>query len=175
MDETNPTTQPTKEKEPVVPMAAYDNVVDYVDNKMLFEGKSLSQWRSLLILPAIPDYLDSDGLVKLNQRAVALTETCFTNLSIAKARYTAAKAAYNKKLNLQKDMIRESYDKKPPMDVIETKAINKCLGEATAATIAEFFWDFWKNQVEKINTFNDRLTGLNITINQETKILNNKF
>lgn len=175
MEETNPTAQPTKEKEPIVPMAAYDNVVEYVDNKMLFEGRSLSQWRSLLVLPVIPDYLDSTELVKLNQRAVSLSETCFSNLSIAKARYTASKAAYTKKLNLQKDIIRESYEKKPPMDVIETKAINQCLGEATAATIAEFFWDFWKNQVEKINTFNDRLTGLNITINQETKILNNKF
>ena len=44
-----------------------------------------------------------------------------------------------------------------------------------AKALLIFFWDFWKNQVEKINTFNDRLTGLNITINQETKILNNKF
>ena len=174
MEEKTTPAQPTKDKE-VVPMAAYDNVMNYVDNKMLFEGRSLSQWRQLLVLPAIPDYLDSTELIKLNQRAVALTETCFSNLSIAKARNTAAKAAYNKKLNLQKDAIRESYDKKPPMDVIETKAMNQCLNEATAATIAEFFWDFWKNQVEKINTFNDRLTGLNITINQETKILNNKF
>lgn len=166
--EENPA-QPTKEKEALVPMAAYENVMDYVDNKMLFEGKSLSQWRQLLILPHVPDYLDSTEMIKLNQRAVALTEICFTNLSIAKARYTAAKAAYNKKLNLQKDKIRESYDKKPPMDVIETKAVNQCLSEATAATIAEFFWDFWKNQVEKINTFNDRITGLNITVNQERK------
>lgn len=172
--EENPA-QPTKEKEALVPMAAYENVMDYVDNKMLFEGKSLSQWRQLLILPHVPDYLDSTEMIKLNQRAVALTEICFTNLSIAKARYTAAKAAYNKKLNLQKDKIRESFDKKPPMDVIETKAVNQCLSEATAATIAEFFWDFWKNQVEKINTFNDRITGLNITVNQETKILNTKF
>ena len=172
--EENPA-QPTKEKEALVPMAAYENVMDYVDNKMLFEGKSLSQWRQLLILPHVPDYLDSTEMIKLNQRAVALTEICFTNLSIAKARYTAAKAAYNKKLNLQKDKIRESFDKKPPMDVIETKAVNQCLSEATAATVAEFFWDFWKNQVEKINTFNDRITGLNITVNQETKILNTKF
>lgn len=175
MDESQIQTTDEKETLPL-PMASYDTVIDFVDNKMLFEGKSLSQWRQLLILPHIPDYLDSTEMIKLNQRAVSLSETCFSNISIAKARNTAAKAAYNKKLNIQKDLIRESYDnKKPPMDVIETKAMNNCLNESTAATIAEFFWDFWKSQVEKINTFNDRLTGLNITVNQETKILNTKF
>ena len=156
----------------IIPTSSYDTLVDYIDNKMLFEGKSINEWIKYLSLPAVPDHIDWLQMIKLNQRAIFLSEIVFNNLSLAKARLIGAKAAYNKKLNLQKELIRDSYDKKPPNDVIENKAINKSANEATALTIAEFFFGFWTNQVEKINAFNTRLTSLNITVNQENKILN---
>lgn len=160
-------------KESVIPTASYDVLVDYIDNKMLFEGKSITEWFTYLVLPPIPDHMDTTAIIKLNQRAIVLAELIYNNCSLAKARYIGAKAAFTKKLNQQKELVRDSTAKKESNEVVENKAMNKSANEATAMTIAEFFFEFWKNQVEKFNAFNTRLTSLNITVNQENKILNN--
>lgn len=162
--------KPTKE---IISTSSYEILVDFIDHKMLFEGKSISQWLKDLALPLIPDHLDSLQMIKLNQRAVFLSEIIYNYVSLSKARLIGAKAAYTKKLSIQKELIRESFEKKPSESVIENKAINNSANEATAMTIAEFFFEFWKNQAEKINAFNTRLTGLNIAVNQENKIINN--
>ena len=158
----------------VVPLSVYEVLLDYVDNKLLFEGKSIKEWKQVLILPSIPDYIDNSEIIKLNQRAVQLTEIVYTNLSVAKSRNNIAKAAFNKKVNIFKEELR-SYKvdgKKLALDAIETTANNKAQSENTALTISEIFFDFWKYQVEKIKDFNTRLTSLNITVNQESKYLN---
>ena len=128
----------------IIPTSSYDTLVDYIDNKMLFEGKSINEWIKYLSLPAVPDHIDWLQMIKLNQRAIFLSEIVFNNISLAKARLIGAKAAYNKKLNLQKELIRDSYDKKPPNDVIENKAINKSVKTEFSCMAYIFRWLYFQ-------------------------------
>lgn len=154
-----------------LPLNVYETLLDFVDNKLLFEGNSISSWKQLLVLPKIPDFVDNLEVIKLNQRAVELTEIAYSNLSIAKARNNIAKASFNKKFNSFKEAIRNG-EKKLSADAVEVQAMNSAQAENTALTISEIFFDFWKYQVDKIKDFNTRLTSLNITVNQESKYLN---
>lgn len=163
----------------VITTSSYDNLTSYIENKLLFKGRSMSQWVNDLVLPAIPDPLEREDILKLNQRAVYLCEVAYTNLGIAKAIYIGAKASYTKKVNLQKEAIRNEIDeskaRKPSAEIIDTRATNLCVADATTLTIAEFFYEFWKSQVDKISAFNTRLTSLNISKHQEDKYINNHF
>jgi hypothetical protein len=163
----------------LVTTSSYNNLQEYIENKLLFKGKSMSQWVETLVLPAIPDPLEREDILKLNQRSVFLCEVAYTNLAIAKAIHIGAKASYTKKVNLQKEAIREKIEsatnKKPSDSVVENKAVNSCTADATTVTIAEFFYAFWQNQVDKVSAFNTRLTSLNISKHQEEKYLNNNF
>jgi hypothetical protein len=85
--------------------SSYESLIDVVENKIPFKGKSISQWTKELVLPMIPDPLERDDLLKLNQRAVQLCEIVYTNLAIAKANYISAKASYSKKINLKKNLL----------------------------------------------------------------------
>lgn len=167
------------ESSPTITTSSYDNLTTYIENKLLFKGRSMSQWVNDLVLPAIPDPLEREDILKLNQRAVYLCEVAYTNLGIAKAIYIGAKASYSKKVNLQKEAIRNEIDeskaKKPSADIIENRATNLCVADATTLTIAEFFYEFWRSQVDKIAAFNTRLTSLNISKHQEDKYINNQF
>lgn len=159
--------------------SSYENLIDVVENKIPFKGKSISQWTKELVLPMIPDPLERDDLLKLNQRAVQLCEIVYTNLAIAKANYISAKASYSKKINLQKESIRdqiEADNKKKPSDaIIENRAVNICTAEASAVTMAEFFHAFWQTNVDKVSAFNARLTSLNISKHNEEKYTNTQF
>lgn len=170
-------TEPETQK--LITTSSYDNLTDYIQNKLLFKGKSMTQWIDDLVLPAIPDPLEREDILKLNQRAIYLCEVAYTNLGISKAIHIGAKASYTKKVSLQKESIREKIEsatsKKPSDSVVENKAVNSCTADATTVTIAEFFYAFWQSQVEKISAFNTRLTSLNISKHQEEKYLNNQF
>lgn len=168
-----------EETHQLITTSSYNNLTNYIENKLLFKGKSMAQWIVELVLPAIPDPLEREDVLKLNQRSVYLCEVAYTNLGIAKAIYIGAKASYAKKVNLQKEAIRNELDnsksRKPSAEVIENKATNLCVADATTLTIAEFFYEFWKSQVDKISAFNTRLTSLNISKHQEEKYINNQF
>lgn len=186
MDEHNQTLTEEQELEfteennqPLIATSSYDNLQTYIETKLLFKGKPMEQWIQILVLPAIPDPLEREDILKLNQRAVFLCEVAYTNLGVAKAIHIGAKASYSKKVNLQKEAIRDKIEtdtkKKPSDSTVENRAVNACTADATTVTIAEFFYAFWQSQVEKISAFNTRLTSLNISKHQEEKYLNNNF
>ena len=45
----------------------YANLIDLSDNKLLFEGKCIVEWNTLLRLPTIPSVIENSDIIKLNQ------------------------------------------------------------------------------------------------------------
>ena len=154
----------------------YANIVNLSDNKILFEGKCISEWCNLLKLPPIPSVIENSDIIKLNQRGTQLLDIVYTNLSLAKARNTFAQAAFNKKFNSFKETLRDTKSadgKKLSISDLESLAKNRATAEQTALTITTVFYDFWEDRAKEVKEFNNRLTGLNITVNQESRFLNN--
>ena len=154
----------------------YANIVNLSDNKILFEGKCISEWCNLLKLPPIPSVIENSDIIKLNQRGTQLLDIVYTNLSLAKARNTFAQAAFNKKFNSFKETLRDTKSadgKKLSIIDLESLAKNRATAEQTALTITTVFYDFWEDRAKEVKEFNNRLTGLNITVNQESRFLNN--
>ena len=154
----------------------YANIVNLSDNKILFEGKCISDWCNLLKLPPIPSVIENSDIIKLNQRGTQLLDIVYTNLSLAKARNTFAQAAFNKKFNSFKETLRDTKSadgKKLSISDLESLAKNRATAEQTALTITTVFYDFWEDRAKEVKEFNNRLTGLNITVNQESRFLNN--
>ena len=154
----------------------YANIVNLSDNKILFEGKCISEWCNLLKLPLIPSVIENSDIIKLNQRGTQLLDIVYTNLSLAKARNTFAQAAFNKKFNSFKETLRDTKSadgKKLSISDLESLAKNRATAEQTALTITTVFYDFWEDRAKEVKEFNNRLTGLNITVNQESRFLNN--
>ena len=154
----------------------YANIVNLSDNKILFEGKCISEWCNLLKLPPIPSVIENSDIIKLNQRGTQLLDIVYTNLSLAKAINTFAQAAFNKKFNSFKETLRDTKSadgKKLSISDLESLAKNRATAEQTALTITTVFYDFWEDRAKEVKEFNNRLTGLNITVNQESRFLNN--
>lgn len=155
---------------------SYDFLIEYVMTKLPFKGLTLEQWVLQLKLPSVPDSLDDLQILKLNQISVDFCEIVYTNYGLSKAYLTAAQAAYNKKLVSAKDKIQETLGtKKLSITALEDKAKLLCLKEDQAKTISEIFTDFWKSQVDKMVSFNTRLTSLNISKHTEIKYTNNNL
>ena len=154
----------------------YANIVNLSDNKILFEGKCISEWCNLLKLPPIPSVIENSDIIKLNQRGTQLLDIVYTNLSLAKARNTFAQAAFNKKFNSFKESLKDTKStdgKKLSIDSLDSIARNRASAEQTALTITTVFYEFWEDRAKEVKEFNNRLTGLNITVNQESRFLNN--
>ena len=123
----------------------YANIVNLSDNKILFEGKCISEWCNLLKLPPIPSVIENSDIIKLNQRGTQLLDIVYTNLSLAKARNTFAQAAFNKKFNSFKETLRDTKSadgKKLSISDLESLAKNRATAEQTALTITTVFYDF---------------------------------
>lgn len=154
----------------------YANLIDLSDNKLLFEGKCIVEWNTLLRLPTIPNVIENSDIIKLNQKGAQLLDIVYTNLSLAKARNTLAQSAFNKKFNSFKESLKDTKStdgKKLSIDSLDSIARNRASAEQTALTITTVFYDFWEDRAKEVKEFNNRLTGLNITVNQESRFLNN--
>lgn len=154
----------------------YANLIDLSDNKLLFEGKCIVEWNTLLMLPSIPSVIENSDIIKLNQKGAQLLDIVYTNLSLAKARNTLAQSAFNKKFNSFKESLKDTKStdgKKLSIDSLDSIARNRASAEQTALTITTVFYDFWEDRAKEVKEFNNRLTGLNITVNQESRFLNN--
>lgn len=154
----------------------YANLIDLSDNKLLFEGKCIVEWNTLLRLPTIPSVIENSDIIKLNQKGAQLLDIVYTNLSLAKARNTLAQSAFNKKFNSFKESLKDTKStdgKKLSIDSLDSIARNRASAEQTALTITTVFYDFWEDRAKEVKEFNNRLTGLNITVNQESRFLNN--
>ena len=154
----------------------YANLIDISDNKLLFEGKCIVEWNTLLRLPTIPSVIENSDIIKLNQKGAQLLDIVYTNLSLAKARNTLAQSAFNKKFNSFKESLKDTKStdgKKLSVDSLDSIARNRASAEQTALTITTVFYEFWEDRAKEVKEFNNRLTGLNITVNQESRFLNN--
>ena len=154
----------------------YANLIDLSDNKLLIEGKCIVEWNTLLRLPTIPSVIENSDIIKLNQKGAQLLDIVYTNLSLAKARNTLAQSAFNKKFNSFKESLKDTKStdgKKLSNDSLDSIARNRASAEQTALTITTVFYDFWEDRAKEVKEFNNRLTGLNITVNQESRFLNN--
>ena len=154
----------------------YANLIDLSDNKLLFEGKCIVEWNTLLRLPTIPSVIENSDIIKLNQKGAQLLDIVYTNLSLAKARNTLAQSAFNKKFNSFKESLKDTKStdgKKLSIDSLDSIARNRASAEQTALTITTVFYDCWEDRAKEVKEFNNRLTGLNITVNQESRFLNN--
>ena len=154
----------------------YANLIDLSDNKLLFEGKCIVEWNTLLRLPTIPSVIENSDIIKLNQKGAQLLDIVYTNLSLAKARNTLAQSAFNKKFNSFKESLKDTKStdgKKLSIDSLDSIARNRASAEQTALTITTVFYEFWEDRAKEVKEFNNRLTGLNITVNQESRFLNN--
>lgn len=168
------------ENKPTAGTEHFDKILANVEDRILFKGKTMTQWASTVVLPPIDELLDEDALAQINRRAIELMESIYSNVASAKGFYTASKSSYNRKLNDVKESILSQIEndnaipgaikKKPPTaDMLETLSYNRCLVELQAYTIAELFYDFWNYQTQKIQLFNTRLTSLNIGKHHELK------
>ena len=120
--------------------------------------------------------MSNSDIIKLNQKGAQLLDIVYTNLSLAKARNTLAQSAFNKKFNSFKESLKDTKStdgKKLSIDSLDSIARNRASAEQTALTITTVFYDFWEDRAKEVKEFNNRLTGLNITVNQESRFLNN--
>lgn len=165
----------TKDNNQNFDLIFYNKLLQYVDNTLLFENKTIKTWVQELTLPEIPEQVDVSDLTLLHITANKFSEIIYSNLAIAKIRLVGTKAALTKKTNVSEFDIREAISKDPnkklpTASVVENRAFNNSLDEMHAQTVSEIFCEFWKTQAQKLDSFNNRLTTLSYTVNQENRL-----
>lgn len=164
-------------------MQSFDNLISFVNTKLMFRGLSLEQWYNQIIFPDIPVFADKEEVLKLNRVAINYSEIIYKNTSIAKGALTSAKARLlsnmqTYKVNLLDEIeasIKDGAKKRAPSaEILEAKAAVHCKNDQQTVVLAEISYDFWKYQVDKLQLFNTRLTSLNISIHNDEKYSNFK-
>lgn len=160
---------------------SFDNLILFVNDRLLFRNCTLEQWYNQIIFPDIPVFADKTEILKLNRVVINYSEIIYKNTAIAKGALTSAKArllsniqSFKVKFLEDLDVSIKNGDKKraPSADILEAKASVYCKTDQQTVVLAEIAYDFWKYQVDKLQLFNTRLTSINISIHNDEKYAN---
>ncbi len=163
-------------------MPEYDKLVYTANSTMRFRGKTIDEWMELIALPELKEELSIHELEEFNRRFLNMNEIIMSNLSTARLGYESIKAHYIAKLLGAKRQIMVEIDayndnpnhktrkRVPGADSLEDQAKTRCVDTYVSLKIAEMFLEFWKVMYEKLKLIDNRLTGMNILKNVESKL-----
>ena len=174
-------TDTTPQKPVLDSVQSFENIISFVNTKLIFRGYSLEQWYNQTQFPEIPVFADKEEILKLNALIVNRSELIYKNTAIAKGALVSAKARYLANVQAYKvnclDEIEEqnkngAKKSKPTAEILEAKASVHCKNDQQTVVLAEIVYDFWKYQVDKLQLFNTRLTSMNISLHNDEKYAN---
>jgi len=160
---------------------SFENIINFVDTKLIFRGLSLEQWYNQTKFPEIPVFADKEEILKLNSLVINKSELIYKNTAIAKGALVSAKARHLANIQAYKvncleeveEQIKNGVKKsKPTAEILEAKASVHCKNDQQTVVLAEIVYDFWKYQVDKLQLFNTRLTSMNISLHNDEKYAN---
>lgn len=162
-----------------VDLLDFDESEDWTNlsiDSITYKTKTLDEWSQELSLPDLDLHL-LDNVEKYNNSAIKITEKVGRHLSLTKASYYLAKAAFSHKIHTEKMNISKSIEgtnkKLPSQDNLERLALDKSTKEWRLMIKSELIYEFWLTHSYKINQINARLTSLNVLKNIESKNLIN--
>lgn len=162
-----------KIEEQLTPSNYHQDLIEFVETKIKFRGKTMREWQQALVFPDISDNLTEEELLTINRESIKLFQTIYQNASYAKSHLTASKAALEKSLNNKKITLREDFvnsgKKIPTIDVLHSLAVTDCEKENQSVVMSTIFYDFWEYYIQNIKLYNTRITSLNITKHHEIK------
>ncbi len=161
----------------------YEQIMHVVETKIPFKGKTLSQWSAEIQLPYLNENMTLHQLEEFNRLYVNNSYTIMDGLASARAGMHYTKNHMEISILREKKRIERSiYEwnavatntpkrKIPAKDTLNDRAMEKNAQAISAHRVAEVFYDFWKTHHEKMKIIGDRLTGMNILKNVESKFV----
>ena len=154
-------------------MPTYDRTLFVAESSIMFHGKSLSGWIDELNFVSPDEGISVDNLEVLNSDFIRQNEVVMNSLSCARAAFDLSKVSFTLPSNAFKDSERitrqENGSRMPSLDILDVMAKNHCSDQYTSFKISEIFLEFWKTMYDKLKLIDNRLTGLNILRNVESR------
>jgi hypothetical protein len=159
----------------------YEQIMHVVETKIPFKGKTLSQWSEEIKLPYINHDMTLHQLEEFNHLYVNNSYLVMDALASARAglHYTKnhmeisilrEKKAIESRI-IQWNSVPTNTPKRkiPSKDTLNDRAMEMNAQAISAHRVAEVFYEFFKTHHEKLKIIGDRLTGMNILKNIESK------
>lgn len=161
----------------------YDRYSFIANNSIKFRKKSINEWIDATKLPEIKEKMSIDELEEFNHKFLNINEIIMSNLAFARSGFNTAKLHYSSKiLKAKTDIIREIHEwnntnsnkprRVPGSEILEEQAKHRCIEVYSAFQLAEMFYEFWQIMHDKLKLIDNRLTGMNILRNVESRLRN---
>lgn len=151
----------------------YERLSFIANESIMFRHKCLTDWAEESKFPKIDGDLSIDELEQYNIDFITKSDSIMTNLSYARASFELAKLQYSRNLNATKAIIleerRAAGARAPGAEVLEGMARTRIMDDYAAYKLAEMILEFWKTMYDKLRLIDNRLTGMNILRNVESK------
>lgn len=150
------------------------------NNGIAFRGKTLEAWSKEVVIPSIDNVRSTEDLERFNHIVLEMTEVIMSNLSYAKSSFDMIRLQYKSRKRSEIYSIVNSYrnqdtsnnrtrSRMPSAEVVRDMAESNISELYTSYKLAELFYEFWKNQYDKLKLVDSRLTSLNILRNVESR------
>lgn len=151
----------------------YEYLLYLSKSSIRFLGKTLDEWTQELDFTTSVADASIDQLESLNEDFIRQNEIVMKNLSCSKAAYDLAKIDYTVSSMAFKDSERSKRknagERMPSLDMLDIMAKNNCIKKYNSYKVSEIFLDFWKLMHDKLKLVDNRLTGMNILKNVESR------
>lgn len=156
---------------------AYPNYDQYnytVHNLLKFRGKSITEWQQEVRIPPATEVMSLNSIEEYSRIMIGLAETVMHNLAYARSSYDTTKMHYENALNKAKmGIYNKAQEKKariPAKEALEDIAKATIKDLYVAYKIADMFYEYWKVNYDKIKILDNRLTGLSMIKNVESRV-----
>jgi len=151
----------------------YDRISFTANNSIQFKNKTLDVWSQELSFPVFENDLTLDELEIYNALFIKTSDLIMINLANASASYGLSKLQYARAAIAAKKTILEerkaSGARAPGAEVLDNLARSVVIDHYSTYKIAGLIQEFWKIQYDKLKLIDNRLTGMNILRNVESK------
>jgi len=151
----------------------YERISFTANSSIQFKGMTLDQWAQELSFPVFDNDLTLDELETYNALFIKKSDTVMINLANATSSENLSKLQYARAAMRAKDVILEerksSGARAPGAEVLDNLARSAVIDDYSTYKIAGLIQEFWKIQYDKLKLIDNRLTGMNILRNVESK------
>ena len=152
----------------------YNRISEIANDSIVFRGKTLNEWSAMIAIPSLTRSPSIEEIEEYNRKFIEISEIIRVNLSYAQSSMDFAKIEFSKRATIAREQIiseiRREGRRIPGKDTLEYMIKDRSQDEYMAYKIAEMMYTFWKNQYDMLKLFDNRLTGLSVLKNVESKI-----
>lgn len=154
----------------------YDRVSVITYEGITYRGRTLKEWEADVRMPELDAMYSVDQLERFNHHYLKITEIVISNIGASKATMDALSMQWKvkKKREIQDIIVRmrnESATRRlPGAGILEDMAEANLSDLYTSYQLSCLFYDFWKNNFDKLKIVDSRLTSMGILKNIEFKM-----